>query len=510
MGLNHSPSTVSSGLVLCVDAANPQSLGWSNPVANIAQVQVLVVAGGGGGGGGRAVVGGGGGGGAGGVVYTENFNLLTFSVPVTVVVGAGGAGGVGGNITATQGTNGNNSSFGTLVAIGGGGGGLAVNGGNPPGSNGGSGGGGGAGSISGPGAGGAGTAGQGNAGGVGWQGSPYRGGGGGGAGAVGGAGGTTGTQVAAGGGGIGLFYGNIFGNSLGQSGYVAGGGSGGLWNSSSNGSAGGGLGGGGTGTITNGNPGLPNTGGGGAGGGINNGADVTYTAGAGGSGVVAVRYPGAQQALGGTVTTAGGFTTHTFTASGTFIPLTWRDVSGQSNYGILVNSPTFNSANSGSIVFNGTNQYVAGSIATINSWSMCLWYLSTDITSQAVFYPFSGTTTATGLGFGGTSSVDTINRWYFFDGTNVFSGPNTAVTTNVWYNLVVTKSSTTYSLYTNGTLSLTGTGVDLALTQYNLGRRGNGEWYAQGNIAQASIYNRALTAQEVNQNFQALRGRFGI
>jgi hypothetical protein len=191
-------------------------------------------------------------------------------------------------------------------------------------------------------------------------------------------------------------------------------------------------------------------------------------------------------------------------------PTTWLDVSGQGNNGTLFNSPTFSSTNSGSIVFNGTNQYVTGSITTINSWSMCLWYLSTDITSQAVFYPFSGTASATGLGFGGTFSVDTFNRWYFFDGTSSFSSSNTAVTTNVWYNLVVTKSSTTYNLYTNGTLSLTGTGVDLALTQYNLGRRGNGEWYAKGNIAQASIYNLALTADEVNQNFQALRGRYGI
>jgi Concanavalin A-like lectin/glucanases superfamily len=199
--------------------------------------------------------------------------------------------------------------------------------------------------------------------------------------------------------------------------------------------------------------------------------------------------------------------TQSYPGSGTV----WTDVSGQGNNGTLVNAPTFSSANSGSIVFNGTNQYAAGSIPTINSWSMCLWYLSTDISSQAVFYPFSGTTTASGLGFGGTFDASTVNRWYFFDGTTAsFSSPNTAVTTNVWYNLVVTKSSTTYSLYTNGTLSLNATGVDLSLTQYNLGRRGNGEWYAQGNIAQASIYNRALTADEVNQNFQALRGRFGI
>jgi hypothetical protein len=61
-------------------------------------------------------------------------------------------------------------------------------------------------------------------------------------------------------------------------------------------------------------------------------------------------------------------------------------------------------------------------------------------------------------------------------------------------------------------LSLNTTGVDLSLTQYNLGRRGSliDNWYSKGNIAQASIYNRALSSAEVSQNFNALRGRFGV
>ena len=189
----------------------------------------------------------------------------------------------------------------------------------------------------------------------------------------------------------------------------------------------------------------------------------------------------------------------------------WTDLSGRGNNGTLVNGVGYNSANFGSLSFDGSNDYVSGSIPTLNNWSMCLWYLSTDITSQSVFYPFSGTTGANGLGFGGTFDVNTNNRWYFFDGTNnSFSNSNTAVTTNVWYYLVVTKSSTTYNLYTNGSLSLNTTGADLSLTQYNLGRRGDGFWYTKGNIAQASLYNRALSAAEVSQNYNALRSRFGI
>jgi hypothetical protein len=53
-------------------------------------------------------------------------------------------------------------------------------------------------------------------------------------------------------------------------------------------------------------------GGGGAGGIINNG-------GAGGSGIVVLRYLGSQRGTGGTVTTSGGYTIHTFTSSGTYV-----------------------------------------------------------------------------------------------------------------------------------------------------------------------------------------------
>ncbi|NBR46897.1 MAG: hypothetical protein EBT68_07290, partial [Verrucomicrobia bacterium] len=89
------------------------STNWTVP-ANVTRVDVLVV--GGGGGGGSF----GGGGGAGGLIYTNNLQVAPgASIPVTV--GAGGAGGVYG--TWLRGSNGSNSIFNTLTALGGGGGG---------------------------------------------------------------------------------------------------------------------------------------------------------------------------------------------------------------------------------------------------------------------------------------------------------------------------------------------------------------------------------------------------
>lgn len=189
---------------------------------------------------------------------------------------------------------------------------------------------------------------------------------------------------------------------------------------------------------------------------------------------------------------------------------TWIDLSGNGSNGTLTNGPTFDPTNQGSIVFDGTNDFVTGSISTLSTWSVSIWYLSTDITSKAVFYPFSGTTTATGLGFGGTNDANTQNRWYFYDGAGVRSNANMAVVINKWYNLVVTKTSTSYTFYTNGIRSYSVTGVDVNFTKYTLGARGDNQWYVKGNIANASLYNRILSAAEVAQNYNATKTRFGL
>jgi hypothetical protein len=251
---------------------------WTAP-AGVASVAVLVVAGGGGGGTGT----GGGGGGAGGVIYNSSYSV-TPGNSYSITVGAGGQGSASG---ATQATNGSNSVFDSLTAVGGG------FGGNESGTagwrNGNSGGSGGGGTYNGTG--GAGTASQGNTGGNGRSGASgggntWSGGGGGGAGAVGQAG-----QVLAGGnGGAGVAY-SISGVTT----FYGGGGAGSVQSTSggtvTKGS--GGAGGGGdavadqTGSQTaigfNGANGL-------GGGGGGSGDNATSIAGNGGSGIVIVSW----------------------------------------------------------------------------------------------------------------------------------------------------------------------------------------------------------------------------
>lgn len=250
---------------------------------------VLVVAGGGGGGGlnGSNV---GGGGGAGGLLASS----LTFtpSTSYTVVVGAGGAGSNAGN-----GVNGSNSSLPTLTAIGGGGGGQPYAFVVPSGGSGG-----GAGAQNSTFNGGSGTSGQGNAGGN--SGSWNNGGGGGGAGAVG----SNSVSGAAGNGGSGSAS-TISGGSLI---YAVGGGGSCFSSGDTNGSgSANGDGAGADGYNASATSGTANRGNGGGGGGANAGGN-------GGSGIVVISYAGAQRGSGGTVSSSGGNTIHTFTSTGTF------------------------------------------------------------------------------------------------------------------------------------------------------------------------------------------------
>ena len=219
------------------------------------EVEYLVIAGGGGGGGSIS----GGGGGAGGYLTATGFSVTTSSYPITV--GAGGA----------ASTNGANSVFSTITAIGGGYGGAYTGAGQAGGSGGGSGG------ASQQHAGGTGIAGQGFAGGIGDQAPDRVGGGGGGASEVGSAG--VATNIL-GQGGDGLS------SSITGSAVIRGGGGTGSGNAGSEVSpVAGGAGGGGSGgnSQTAATTGTTNTGGGGGGG-------TTGAGKAGGSGVVIIRY----------------------------------------------------------------------------------------------------------------------------------------------------------------------------------------------------------------------------
>jgi hypothetical protein len=271
-------------------------------------IEFLVVAGGGSGGSGWE----GSGGGAGGLRYVSS-SAITVGTSYSVTIGAGGG---AQSANYQPGVNGSDSTFNDITSTGGGGGGQVystVDGSIGKGRNGGSGGGTsrsvGAGvANNNPGLGNTPSTSpsQGNNGGK----APGDFTGGSGGGGAGGVGADITSNNAGGAGGIGAQYSQFASVGGSPSGWFAGGGGG---NSDSGGVAGGQGGGGAGATNAHGTAGTANTGGGGGG-----CRTQGYTSGAGGSGIVIIRYAGSQRGSGGTITSSGGYTIHTFTTSGTF------------------------------------------------------------------------------------------------------------------------------------------------------------------------------------------------
>lgn len=520
-------NTGTQAVSVLAGSATTTSTSWTCP-AGVTNIEVLVIAGGGGGASGE-----GGGGGAGGVIYNNNFQV-TPTTAYTVTVGAGGTG------NTNPGGNGSNSVFGTLTAIGGGGGGQ-VNTQNA--ASGGSGGGGGRTSsvIC---WGGAATSGQGHAGGTAHPTPGYPAAGGGGAGGVG-QNSIIGTGLGYGGGksgdgGPGLNF-NITGTPT----YYAGGGGGGGGNNNSNPANGvGGVGGGGAGGLnagsaTGGVAGTASTGGGGGGGGQGN------SGAGGGSGVVIIRYSLDSSSLdaksrmrfntettvpenfkssawdtnksGDNIVTNGlvVYLDGKNTASGATV---WNDTSGNGNNATLTNGPTYSSANGGSVVFDGTNDYAISGAFTQHQ--------TTTVTLSAWVYPNQISTNSYVMSFGGGVTYGTarglrVNGGQFqaigygTAGTHDFNTTGAYAVANTWQHVCCVWNGTTATFYLNGrpttttTLSglITPTGSAYYISSESWSNPGS-VW--NGKISCASIYSRSLTPEEVAQNYEAQRYRFEL
>lgn len=196
----------------------------------------------------------------------------------------------------------------------------------------------------------------------------------------------------------------------------------------------------------------------------------------------------------------------------------WNDISRGGNNGTLINGPTFNSGNGGSIVFDGVNDFVTGS----NSSNFAFGTGDLTVSYWMYINAFSGTGTptvvdlrSTPTGFGpGYSDYILSNKFKLYWSAADRYTSTGSLATGSWYNIAVTRQSTTLSVYFNGVLdgttinstNLTENGFQLARNINNIGTS-----YLNGRIATVLIYkDKALSAQEVLQNYNATKGRFGL
>ena len=217
---------------------------------------------------------------------------------------------------------------------------------------------------------------------------------------------------------------------------------------------------------------------------------------------------------------------------------TWSDLAG-SNNGTLTNGPTFDSGNGGSLVFDGSNDFWICNQRTSNleyqyydSFSLSAWvyinessgngYIVNNRMTDASNTPYAGWGLLQAFGYilfiiGGYPSstyswrsVETtttefstniFQKWSLITATNTGTAGEQKMYVNgvdVSYN-VKDDSNPPYTVdYSNGN------------SRVNVGRDGVIDHYLSSNISQVQIYNRALTASEVLQNYNALKGRYGL
>jgi hypothetical protein len=197
---------------------------------------------------------------------------------------------------------------------------------------------------------------------------------------------------------------------------------------------------------------------------------------------------------------------------------TWYDISENNNNGTLINGPTFSSDNSGSIVFNGVNNYVGILNNTSVSFTIDCW-INTTATSlngtQA--YEGNGIVWSDVVGGGNDFVLAILNdkaSWFTGDTVTSING-TTTINTGAWFYLTVVKNgnNSTKQLYVNAISEGTGSSSANALTDNpNISIGGNtlDSQYFNGKIAQVKIYNRVLSESEILQNFNAQKGRFGL
>lgn len=194
---------------------------------------------------------------------------------------------------------------------------------------------------------------------------------------------------------------------------------------------------------------------------------------------------------------------------------TWRDLSGNNNTGTLTNGPTFSAGNMGNIVFDGVDDYVnCGNNSSINLTS----YITLSTWTKKAYGSSASVAIDKGRDNYGAWSLlfDVVaNKVEFhcrISGTNSSVVSNTSYGNNIWTNITAVFTGTNLLIYINGKLDNTATisgTIGTNAIDFSIGKANDGfNW--SGQVANVLMYNTALSATDVLQNYNAVKSRFGL
>jgi hypothetical protein len=207
--------------------------------------------------------------------------------------------------------------------------------------------------------------------------------------------------------------------------------------------------------------------------------------------------------------------TKSYPGSGT----TWTDISANGRVGTLTNGPTYNSANSGSITFTAasSNSVLLTGSTAVSQATFTVWLRRNG--SQNDYAGILFTRGGVSSSISGLSFFSTVNNLAYNWNNAVASysfNSGLTVPDGVWCMAALSLTSAAATLYlcqSSGITSATNTLAHASTTfdGLKLGWDGTASSrYMNGSIASAHLYNRALSASEIQQNFNALRGRFSV
>ena len=198
----------------------------------------------------------------------------------------------------------------------------------------------------------------------------------------------------------------------------------------------------------------------------------------------------------------------------------WYDLSGNDNNGTLENSPTFDSNNRGSISFDGTDDYVevVDFLPNNNDFTLTFWLNYSD--SNPTITGIISTWDSNWNGWGLANYNGSLRSWINDGAGGGKSWVSLSGLYNTW-NLITLRyqySTGTQSFYLNTTYYGQNSFIDtVSPNNLQIGRGGLTDTlqlsiygYSNCKISNLQIYNRPLTTQEISQNYNALKSRFGL
>jgi len=199
--------------------------------------------------------------------------------------------------------------------------------------------------------------------------------------------------------------------------------------------------------------------------------------------------------------------TKSYPGSGT----TLTDLSGNGNNGSLVNGVGFDGDNGGSLSFDGVNDKVTfpnNTISTSAGMTVEVWFKTSSGTKYQDIFDLSDTY---GVWIVTNYRGQTGKIMTSFSTIRGYMTANYSV--NTWYQVVLSGSGTSNFMYLNGVQVATGTRTVASSINLNTARIGNVDGdraseYLVGNVSCLKLYNRALTASEIQQNYNATKSRY--